>query len=266
MRSKRLLQKTVRALGRKNVYRLGRFLSMEARLDVHNDPRYNGEQQVQRFVVEQFFSPVVFDVGANVGEWTESQLRCGAVKIHAFEPCAATFDLLRRRVGSRARLVQAACSSVTGRATLHVMGDGAGTNTIAEPIDPERYSRSECVRVITIADYCAQEEISHIELLKIDAEGFDYEVMAGAEPAMSSIAMIQFEYNQRWIGQRRFLRDAFHLLQPKGYMVGKITPQGVEFYPRWNWELETFREGNYLACRSDIASRLPHIVPAWLSD
>lgn len=264
MFTKRLIQESIRALGRRNAYRLGRFLSMEARLDVLNDPADNGERQVQRFVVEHFAAPVVFDVGANLGEWTESLLRWGKAEVHAFEPCAGTFALLKQRIGSRARLVQAACSSRPGTAFLHVVDDGAGTNTIADPIDAEPYRRSECVALVTVDHYCAQAGVTHVELLKIDAEGHDYEVMAGAQGMMDSIAMIQFEYNQLWIGQRRFLRDAFQLLQPKGYTVGKITPRGVEFYQRWEWELETFREGNYLACHSDIVPKIPKIVPKWL--
>ena len=60
--------------------------------------------------------------------------------------------------------------------------------------------------------------------------------------------MAQFEYNHRWILGRFFLRDAFELVQAFGYRVGKLTPRGVEFYPGWDPELETFVEGNYVAC------------------
>jgi hypothetical protein len=36
----------------------------------------------------------------------------------------------------------------------------------------------------------------------------------------------------------------------------------VEFYPRWDAELETFVEGNYVACDPAVAARLP-AVPWW---
>lgn len=58
----------------------------------------------------------------------------------------------------------------------------------------------------------------------------------------------QFQYNHRWIHARAFLLDAFELLTPLGYRLGKLTPFGVEFYPHWDPELETFVEGNYIAC------------------
>ena len=39
------------------------------------------------------------------------------------------------------------------------------------------------------------------------------------------------------------------------------TPRGVEFYRGWDSDLETFVEGNYLACAPEIATRLPSV--AW---
>jgi hypothetical protein len=74
-----------------------------------------------------------------------------------------------------------------------------------------------------------------------------------------AIGVLQFEYNHRWIGGRWFLRDAFDLLLPLGYALGKITPRGIEFYDRWHYELETFREANYLACTPSHVPTFPSI-------
>ena len=74
-----------------------------------------------------------------------------------------------------------------------------------------------------------------------------------------AIEVIQFEYNSRWIDSRHFLKDAFDYLRPFEYRIGKITPKGVEFYQSWHPELETFREGNYLACRGEWFKRFTKI-------
>jgi len=71
--------------------------------------------------------------------------------------------------------------------------------------------------------------------------------------------MLQFEYNHRWVFSRHFLRDAFEFMRPLGYEIGKVTPKGIEFYAGWHPELETFREGNYLACRAEWVNRFPRI-------
>jgi hypothetical protein len=55
------------------------------------------------------------------------------------------------------------------------------------------------------------------------------------------------------------LKDAFELLLPLGYKLGKITGKGLEFYPDWHFELESFREGNYLACLPEWSSRFPQV-------
>ncbi len=100
-----------------------------------------------------------------------------------------------------------------------------------------------------------------IGLVKIDAEGHDLAVLRGGERlfAWKRVSIVQFEYSIRWVDARCFLRDAFELLQPLGYLIGKLTSKGVEFYPAWEPAGETFIEGNYVACVADIAVDLPSV-------
>jgi hypothetical protein len=74
----------------------------------------------------------------------------------------------------------------------------------------------------------------------------------------------QFQYNHRWTHARAFLLDAFELLTPFGYRLGKLTPFGVGFYPHWDPELETFVEGNYIACSAGATRLLPSV--SWWKD
>ena len=66
--------------------------------------------------------------------------------------------------------------------------------------------------------------------------------------------------SHRWILGRFYLRHAFEFLLALGYRVGKVTPRGVEFYPGWDADLETFVEGNYLACDPEVAWELPAVT------
>ena len=86
----------------------------------------------------------------------------------------------------------------------------------------------EAIDLCTLDDYCASVGIETIDLLKIDAEGHDHLVLAGAGALLErgAIEIIQFEYNYRWIGARRYLNDAFDDLGPLGYKIGKITRRG----------------------------------------
>jgi FkbM family methyltransferase len=266
-------------LGRRHLYRLGRFLFNYARLDLQNDMEINGELHVQQVALQNTSpSPLVcFDVGANVGLWSKALLQQAdqkhiAAQVHAFEPCSETFAALSKNLNGNGRsgkfvAVRKACSDHIGRATLNIVQPGCcGVNSIVTESRFPVQSREE-VELTTIDAYCRESSITAIRLLKIDAEGHDLAVIKGAAEMLrrKAIDIIQFEYNQSWIEARSFLRDAFETAQAFGYELGKVTRRGVEFYSGWALELETFVEGNYLACTPAWKQRFQQVEPAWLS-
>jgi FkbM family methyltransferase len=261
-------------VGRRNLYRASRFLMHAARGDVANDPLSNGESMVQTVALRTAVSPAtIFDVGANVGEWTADLLELsGSLQIpshvYAFEPCRETFARLSDRAGNwpNVTLINKACSRHAGTATMHVYGSGFGTNSLAEPTDNRR-AVSEEVQLTTIDLYCETNGIKNIDLLKVDAEGYDFEIIVGASEMLDrqAIRILQFEYNHRWIGSRNYLRDVFSLLIPRGYLIGKLIGAHVDLFPYWRWELETYAEGNYVACFQHDVTHLHACVPTWLS-
>jgi FkbM family methyltransferase len=272
-KAKRILARSAMTLlGRRNLVRLGRFISNEARLDLPNEIGGNGERLVQRLVLnrtETGEEAIVFDVGANIGKWTQSllqQLSPGvSLQIHLFEPCAATFETLSSNIsnwplGHTPVLNNLALSSRDGFATLYSHGANRGTNSLYVANDDPAIMPEE-IRVEQCDSYCERNAITHIHLLKIDAEGHDMEVILGARRMLEAgrIEALQFEYNWRWVDARRFLKDAFEFLQPFGYHLGKVTPSGVEFYNAWDFELETFREANFVALRPGARRQLPEI-------
>lgn len=267
-------------MGRRNLARFARMLTLEARLDAGNEIATNGERLVQRIALQT--APrgkpvVVFDVGANVGEWTRALLDHAVVetmrddvRVYAFEPCRGTFETLDRALGAHAlgrcvTRVHAALSDHVGSAVLNVVGDGAGTNSL-HASDAGAAQRQERITLTTADEFCRENAIDRVSLLKIDTEGHDMAVLEGARGLLErrAIDMIQFEYNQRWIFSRHYLRDAFELLGPHGYRIGKITPRGIEFYRQWHFELESWREANYLACPAESCDRFPQI--RWWND
>ena len=261
-------------LGRRNLARFARFITNEVRMDTINDMSSNGELTVQSVALDIARSKdqesVVFDAGANIGEWTASlqDMSGGDVRnlsIHSFEPCKATFETLEKNVkkhpaSDRVRTVKLALSDAPGTAELNVVNDGAGTNSLHHHIDL-KVTKTEEIKLTTVDEYCQENGIDAIDLVKIDTEGHDPSVLRGAETMLQvgNIEMIQFEYTHRWITSGNFLRDIFHLLQPYGYRIGKITPKGIEFYEDWHFELESFREANYLACKPEHMSRFNQI-------
>jgi FkbM family methyltransferase len=259
-------------LGRRNLVRLARFLNNESRLDVNNDPATNGETTVQSTVLKNLKHNeriCIFDIGANIGSWTHSLFKrtdkTSSLIIHAFEPCTDTYSTLTTNLNSwnltgNIKSNKLALSSSVSKRPFYSLGPNIGTNSLSPPADTSKYA-VESVQTETIDSYCLKNNISHIDLIKIDTEGHDMEVIYGGNNmlASSTIDILQFEYNHRWIDGRHFLRDAFELLLPLGFVIGKITPKGIEFYPYWDYELETFVESNYLAVKQSLKNIFPQI-------
>jgi FkbM family methyltransferase len=246
-----VISATERVVGRARLAKLARLVTNEVRLDVDNEIDSNGETDVQRLALTAP-DPIVFDVGAHFGEWSKALLAQGGnvPTLHLFEPSAATFQRALRAVGNRGTVHQLALSDHVGKEELQIVHEFAGANSLVPFTDKKRPSgQVEVVAVSTVDAVAADLGISRVTLLKIDAEGHDLAVIRGASRMLDdrAIGLVQFEYNSRWIDSRTLLLDAFLELQPRGYTIGKVTPRGMEVYPTWHPELETFREANYLA-------------------
>src|SRR5215470_15770129 len=177
-------------LGRRLSWRLGRALYLEARGDAGRwlDFEASGEARLQRRMLEHAAAApgqlVVFDVGANVGDWTLSLLDraqplglAGRLEVHAFEPVPAAADTLRRRVaahalGAAVRVVPEALSSVPGTLRMFIAGEREGTNSLhpdaLKPGLPELEVRAD-----TLDRYAAAHGLDRIQYVKVDAEGHD---------------------------------------------------------------------------------------------
>jgi FkbM family methyltransferase len=252
---------------------------MASRLDFPNDPLKDGEVLLQGAILHRLSrvdALVIVDVGANTGQWSTFLLhelkRIGRrrVDLHVFEPSPAAFQILEANLSLAAdsiRLVcnQRAVSNFTGSAEFSIVGPLSQVNTLV-PLERTSTLETLTVSCVTLDDYCREEGLSRIHFAKIDTEGNDFRVLGGAQRLLreARIDYLQFEYNHRWIAFRSYLKDVFDLIKPYGYVVGKITPEGVEFYERWDPELERFLEGNYLLCRADYRSQLPSV--RWWGD
>ncbi len=268
---------TCQAVGRRTVVRMARYVLLRARLDYPNDLSSNGESALQGWILR--FSQAgeqvhVADVGANVGRWSGSMVAAASkarrradLRLHAFEPESRAFaQLVQALDGTPASLSRTALSDQQGTSLFHVVAPAAGRNSLY-PVPGASQAAQEMVVTTTLDSYAEQSGITRFALVKVDAEGHDLAVLRGAGALLAEhrIAVAQFEYNHRWVLARFFLRDAFEFLLALGYQVGKLTPRGVEFYPGWDADLETFVEGNYVACDPEAAAKLP-AVTWWKSE
>lgn len=276
----KMLKRLVGILGGPAAYRLGRALYKQARGDHPNDMATNGEIFVQECVANAWKQGrlgdqklVVFDVGANVGDWSAAMLQMlpdreypGVLNLYAFEPVPTTFAVLERRLGatSGVRLVNAALSSENGEAQIFVCGANAGSNSLHS--DSTR-GQEDMVRVATIttASFMERQGLARVHLLKCDTEGHDMEVIRGAMPLLraEAISVLQFEYNHRWVYSRNFLRDVFAAVEDLPYRVAKLQRDCLLVFNQWHPELEKYFEGNYVLVHADALGWFSRKSASW---
>jgi hypothetical protein len=182
-------------------------------------------------------------------------------------PGSAGTTLVRRAVPIATDLTcRAAGRRTVVRTARYVLSRAAGTNS-PYPVREANPVAQESVVTTTLDSYAKQSGVARFAPVKIDAEGHDLAVLRGVRTLLAEhrIAVAQFEYNHRWILSFFYLRDAFGFLAALDYRVGKVTPRGVEFYPGWDADLETFVESNYVACDPKEAAELP-VATWWKSE
>lgn len=267
----------VSLIGRDRAWRLGRGLYMRARGEKSaNAIADNGEARlVERVLASRKPGErpaVLLDVGANLGEWSETALALAqrlacAVEIHVFEPTPPAAARLETLFSCAAAVAvhRLALSDRTGSARFAVFGRTAGTNSLElESAEAEPEQTIE-VRVSTGEDFARSHGIDTLALVKIDTEGHDFSVLAGFEPllARNAIGAAQFEYNSRWLAAHRSLRDVFALAERTGYRVGRVIPAGIELIDRWNPECDRFFEDNFALVRPDLTDALGGVAMRW---
>lgn len=251
--------------------RLGAHILNHARAEWNGDPDANGEYALLdrcAALARHQGGSVIFDVGANVGEWTLRAARASGagVEIHAFEPARETFAVLSARLaaddGARLRAHRMALGSTAGLAHLRVVGRGSGLNSLhatESPFMPDgNVPETEPVELTTGDIFCAQHGIPAVEFLKIDTEGHERAVLDGFSGLLTrqGIRVIQFEYGFTWLASRTYLADEHRRLTGLGYRLAKLRPEGPEPVPVWQARHETFGCGNYVAYLPALAAEI----------
>ncbi|MDR3558001.1 MAG: FkbM family methyltransferase, partial [Candidatus Pacebacteria bacterium] len=125
---------------------------------------------------------VLFDVGANVGHYTEALVsRFGnSSHIYSFEPSKKTFQTLSDTIGrndackGKTTLTNMGLSDKAGMVELFTDADNSGLASIYKRrLDHFNtfMDKSEKIALTTLDEFCAKNRISAIDFLKMDVEG-----------------------------------------------------------------------------------------------
>lgn len=223
--------------------------------NVNFDIHSNGEMFILK-TMSLYGVHRVFDVGANVGEYTaEVKKACPDAEIHSFEIVPTTYQELVENISAEnAILVNCGLSNYSGKTMIHV-SSRENTTATAFKIDgmhdhDDYYKDAEVIEcdVITGHEYVEKNMLDVIDFLKIDVEGMDYHVLEGMGESLNKVKVIQFEYGVFNISSKKLLIDFYRLLSPFGFSIGQIMPKGVLF-SEYHFNMENFYGNNYLAVK-----------------
>jgi FkbM family methyltransferase len=219
----------------------------------------SGEQAIFQVLQQRIRPPYcIFDIGSNKGQFLQLILDSISVKdfsIHCFEPGHETFAVLVQasKKDKRIKLNNIGLGKEKSEAVLHYDSAGSGLASLTKRkldhfnID---YNKEEQVEIDTIDNYCSENAIDHIHLLKIDIEGHELDALAGAKEmfASKSIDIVTFEFGGCNIDTRTFFQDFWYFFYEANFRILRITPSGY-LYPLKSYKeiYEQFRTSNFIA-------------------
>lgn len=196
---------------------------------------------------------VVFDVGANIGQSATKFFDAfRGARIYSFEPTGGTFSTLEKAVRQCPNVSchRLAFGGKDGSATLFLTGAADANSSTNSLIEPRNPVATETVEMRTIDSFAREARIPRLDLLKIDAEGFDLEVLIGAREMLSrqKVAFVLTEVGFDPTDKRHVLFDDVRsFLMPFGFSVFGFYEQ----QPEWSGE-KRLRYAN--ACFSNEAA------------
>ncbi len=143
------------------------------------------------------------DIGANNGDYSKLLLEHTSSKVICFEPLPFAFEKMKKNLSifnDRCSFVNKGVGSKSESLKIHFNKDRSSHASFSEEIKSIDYienSESIEIDVTSIDDFCDINNISEIDFIKIDTEGFEKEVFEGASKTFLKLKpkFIQIEYN-----------------------------------------------------------------------
>ena len=143
---------------------------------------------------------VVLDIGANVGAsalWFSYMYPDATV--FAFEPGATPYRLLERNTRDRPNVKRFPFGLFSHDTEVRLRGAAldwaeATVGTTAR-IQHDDASQGELVRLRSIAGWLAEENVSSVDVLKVDTEGCEVPILASIADRLGDIPLVHVEYH-----------------------------------------------------------------------
>ncbi len=189
------------------------------------------------------------DVGANRGQWASNLIKNHRENAQGllYEPSPSVYEKLLKNVANCKgfNCKNIALGDVEGEMTFYQSGPASVYNSLVVGVTPN--STGIGVQVSTLDAECEREGMERVDLLKIDAEGYDLNVLKGARKLLEEqrIGVTQFEYSRGWRNNYATLKEAVEYLEALSYKVFLLKGNGI-YKLQYDWYREYYSYSNFV--------------------
>lgn len=194
-------------------FKVGRFMFPDKEFGDLVFERYT----VSDVIVES--GDIVIDVGANIGEFSYSAAKI-ARKVISVEPDASAYRCLSENVK---KLDNVSCNDYA--VTEHdgefdfYLSSGTSDSSLLEPSSGTQ--RTERVKGRTLRSIMLQHGISQVDFLKLEAEGYEPEILQGAGSALRAIRKVALDASPERYGEPTH-EKCMEVLAAAGFSVWRV--------------------------------------------
>lgn len=143
---------------------------------------------------------VVIDIGANIGVFSLYAVSRGASRVFAFEPNREAYDVLVRNIESNNLSSKILPFNLAvgggGYDTVNIPRVSSAHNRTLKLVSESHKDQYDTVSCITLEKILSASGVEHVDLLKMDCEGAEYEILEGtSDRTLSSIQRLRMEYH-----------------------------------------------------------------------
>ena len=227
---------------------------------------------MQKFIRLNLFQRLIkkdlnfcIDIGANTGKYTNLLLSETNAKVYSFEPLPAAFRELKKlksKFSERLDIFNTAIGLEDSVSNLFYGDERSEKASLVENLEKlsfigDQNKNKISVNVKKLDFYENLFETIIIDFIKIDTEGFEYEVLCGAQKIIKKHRpkFIQVEFNWHQLIKNQTLYNLSKMLN--GYEVFRLLPYGrklLNIDPS-RPENNIYHLSNYVFIRSDISKK-----------
>lgn len=220
-----------------------------------------GIQAEEHAIIEKCISDgdVVFDVGADTGEWIKNLRALRTCSAHLFEADPSAYSALAAKPAHQVQVNHALVGHTSGSKTLHVPPNYSPLKSFFRA----RRDQVRILEVIALNDYWPAAN-GLINFLKVDSKGTTYDLLRGASDLLrrGAVDYVQFTYGRALRRNGASLKLVYYYLRRHGYHLFKVEGRNFEHIKDFTRDREDFAHAIYLAVNERLLSRFVGAKPS----